>query len=75
MVVPIEYDVFDRKLEKTVTPQVGPARVTQFAYGGDHLSLRFEDGNLAARYLYGPIVDQILAEERLDAGTGQTDKE
>ena len=69
--MPIEYDVFDRKLEKTVTPQVGPTRVTQFAYDGAHVSLRFEDRNLAALYLYGPIVDQILAKERLDAGTGQ----
>ena len=34
--------------------------------------MRFENGNLAARYLYGPAVDQILAEERVDAATGQT---
>ncbi len=36
------------------------------------MALRFENGNLAARYLYGPAVDQILAEERVDAATGQT---
>ncbi len=30
-------------------------------YDGDHLALRFEDGNLAGRYMYGPAIDQILA--------------
>ncbi len=70
--VDIEYDLFDRKIEKTVTPQVGPASLLQYVYDGDHLALRFENGNLAARYLYGPAVDQILAEERVDVATGQT---
>jgi len=62
--VDIEYDLFDRKIEKTVTPQVGPASLSQYVYDGDHLALRFESGNLAARYLYGPAVDMILLSDR-----------
>ncbi len=53
------YDVFDRRIAKSVTPAVGPAHIEQFIYDGPHIALRFENGNLASRYLHGPATDQI----------------
>ncbi len=67
------YDVFDRRIAKSVTPAVGPAHVEQFIYDGPHIALRFENGNLASRYLHGPAIDQILADEQMDLTTGTTD--
>jgi len=63
----------DRRIKKTITPDVGPAEVEQFAYDGPRIVLRWANGNLAHRYLHGPAVDQILADEQLDEATGQLD--
>ncbi|HUG68651.1 MAG TPA: RHS repeat-associated core domain-containing protein, partial [Pirellulaceae bacterium] len=38
---------------------------------GDHLLLRFDDaGNLSNRYVHGPAIDQILADEQINPVTG-----
>lgn len=61
------YDVFDRRIGKDVDPDgIGPieASVERFVYDGEHIALTFDgDGNLTHRYLHGPDVDQILADE------------
>ena len=61
------YDMFDRRIAKEVDPDgdgVATASVERFVYDGDHIALTFDgDGNLTNRYLHGPIVDQVLADE------------
>src|SRR5690606_21184922 len=63
------YDVSDRRIEKSVDVDgagVGTAAITRYVYDGDHIALEF-DGSAASdlthRYLHGPVVDQILADE------------
>jgi hypothetical protein len=54
-------------------PALGEAPQVQRAVGlrherghaGDHVLFRFVDGHLANRYLHGPLVDQIFADEQL----------
>ncbi|MBM4089993.1 MAG: RHS repeat-associated core domain-containing protein [Planctomycetes bacterium] len=72
--VSYSYDCFDRRIAKVITPVVGPSELEQYIYDGEHIALRFENGNLANRYLHGPVIDQILADEQIDLGTGQTDR-
>ncbi|HEY2415095.1 MAG TPA: RHS repeat-associated core domain-containing protein [Pirellulaceae bacterium] len=61
------YDAFDRRIAKTVDADgAGPgAAVTErFVYDGDQIALTFDGaGALTHRYLYGPAIDQILADE------------
>ncbi len=71
------YDAFNRLVKETVTvPAVGGgSTVTQeaFAYDGTNIVLQFEQAgtgaiaasNLSDRYLWGPAVDQILADEQV----------
>ena len=61
------YDIFDRRIGKSDTPPSGPALTEQFVYDGEHVALRFEGGQLANRYLHGPAVDQILADEQVSS--------
>ncbi|MBM4092314.1 MAG: RHS repeat-associated core domain-containing protein, partial [Planctomycetes bacterium] len=64
------YDVFGRRVGKTIAPAVGPVEVEDYVYDGQQIVLRFANGNLANRYVYGPAVDQVLADEQIDPGTG-----
>ncbi|WP_017324313.1 RHS repeat domain-containing protein [Synechococcus sp. PCC 7336] len=68
--VDYEYDIFDRRIEKTVDPDGGGVLATQterYVYDGEHIALVFDgQGNLTYRYLHGPAIDQVLAQE--DAG-------
>jgi RHS repeat-associated protein len=61
------YDVFDRRIEKSVDPDgdgAAPAIVERFVYDGDHIALVFDgQGNQTSRYLHGTQIDQILAQE------------
>lgn len=61
------YDVYDRRVEKTVDPDGdGPEseQTERFVYDGDHITLVFdENGEQTHRYLHGPQIDQVLAEE------------
>ncbi|MBM4001476.1 MAG: RHS repeat-associated core domain-containing protein [Planctomycetes bacterium] len=44
------------------------ATATRFVYDGDHISLEFDGpnaGDLTHRYLHGPVIDQILADEEV----------
>ena len=64
------YDAYDRRIEKVVDQDGdGPdGAVTEaYVYDGDHIALVFDgDGNLTHRYLHGPQIDQVLAEETAD---------
>jgi YD repeat-containing protein len=61
------YDVYDRRIAKSVDGNgSGPNTATQerFVYDGDDIALVFDGaGNQTSRYLHGPEVDQVLAEE------------
>lgn len=61
------YDVFDRRIAKSVDPDgAGPqsAAVTRFVYNGNNIALQFNgSGVLTDRYLYGPSADQIFADQ------------
>lgn len=50
------YDVFDRRISKSVTPgETGPAQVEHLVYDDDNIVLAFDgSGNQTHRYLYGP---------------------
>src|SRR5262249_33755341 len=69
------YDVFDRRISESVQTSSGTV-ATDFVYDRDDVILDFRDDDgvqgphqpvLAERYLLGPIVDQVLAQ---DDGTG-----
>ncbi|QGJ68577.1 RHS repeat-associated core domain protein [Planctomycetales bacterium 10988] len=64
------YDVFDRRIEKAIDTNADatPERIERYIYDGEHIALVFDglDNNeLTNRYLHGPAVDQILADEQL----------
>jgi len=66
------YDVFDRRIARTVDVDgAGPqeSETTHFVYDGMHVWADFnESGEVLARYLYGEIVDDILARYRASDG-------
>ncbi|GAC1460231.1 MAG: hypothetical protein NVS2B14_02100 [Chamaesiphon sp.] len=58
------YDFNDRRIAKAVKIGSNPAQGERFVYDGDNIALTFDgNGTLTHRYLYGPMVDQILADE------------
>ena len=71
------YDVFDRRIAKAVDTDVQASSkpvLTQFVYDGSNILLEFSgldplNSKPSMHYLYGPAVDQIMAQ---DAGGGQT---
>jgi RHS repeat-associated protein len=63
------YDVYDRRIGKTVDPDGAGTRAAtteRYVWDGDDLALVFSGNTLKQRYLYGTQVDQVLAE---DTGT------
>jgi RHS repeat-associated protein len=76
------YDFQNRRIAKSLSTLHSPLSTTYYLYdgnrwqrgnAGDHIALQFNaDGNLTNRYLYGPAVDQILADEQLDELLGPT---
>jgi RHS repeat-associated protein len=58
------YDIFDRRIAKTVG-----ATTTQYSYDGDAVDLVFSGATSTAalvhRYLQGPLVDQLFTDETL----------
>ncbi len=76
-----DYDLFNRLVRVTLhTTDNGPLTTDTFhiydgerwerGNAGDHLALVFDgNGDLTNRYLHGPAVDQILADEQLDSLT------
>ena len=67
------YDVFDRRIKKVVDndgPGSGAPITSRFVYDGSDIVLQFDGANnLTHRYLHGPAVDQILADEQINGGT------
>jgi RHS repeat-associated protein len=67
-VVDYSYDAFNRLTTRTVTLYSGGVAGTpvtgHFVYDGDNMVLMLDDsGAVTDRVLYGPAVDQVLAEE------------
>ena len=64
------YDVYDRRIAKSVDSDGdGAATATEerYVYDGEHIALVFDgEGNQVSRYLHGPQIDQVLAEETAD---------
>jgi RHS repeat-associated protein len=61
------YDALNRRIEKKVDPDgsgPNPSTIERFIYDRDHIKLVFNGSNtLIRRYLHGPNIDQILADE------------
>jgi RHS repeat-associated protein len=61
------YDALDRRITRTLDDDgVGAsvATVEQMIYNGANITLTFDEvGNLTHRYLYGSVIDQVLADE------------
>ena len=61
------YDLYDRRIAKSVDSDGdGAAAATEerYVYDGEHIALVFDGGgNQLSRYLHGPQIDQVLAEE------------
>ena len=64
------YDVYDRRIAKSVDADgdgVETPTEERYLYDGEHIALVFDgEGNQISRYLHGPQVDQVLAEETAD---------
>jgi RHS repeat-associated protein len=83
-VVEYSYDVFDRRIASSVYED-GDLYVTRrefYVYDRGNVLLDFVDSDgeetaevptLARRYLHGPLVDQVLAQEDYDASTGESE--
>ena len=65
------YDAWGRRIAKTITSDAGPPQVESYVYDDEDIVLRFEGGRLANRYLHGPLVDQVLADEQV-GGAGES---
>lgn len=67
------YDGLDRRIGKEVDADgAGPAaaEVERFVYDGQHITMVLDGvGDLTYRYLYGPQIDQVLAQEEMASGT------
>lgn len=61
------YDVYDRRISKSVDPDGDGAlnaQIERFVHDGDNIALVFDgNGNQTHRYLYGTEIDSILADE------------
>jgi RHS repeat-associated protein len=64
------YDALDRRIAKRINANgaaAGGVSTERYIYDGEHIALVFDGNNtLKQRYLYGPAIDQVLAE---DTGT------
>ena len=71
------YDLFGRRISKTIDwdgAGGGSAEEVHYIYDGDDILLAFdESGDLTNRYLHGPAVDQILADEQVTSLTSAGD--
>lgn len=63
------YDVFGRRILKEVDADgagAGLSVTTEYMYDGEDILLALDDsGDVTNRYLHGPAVDQILADEQV----------
>jgi len=63
------YDVFNRRIKRSVVSYGSATPVeAYFSHEGGHVALQFERSiasSLSHRYLWGPTVDQLLADEKV----------
>ena len=79
MVVTYTYDLFNRWIGETVT-NGGTTTQTRYVYDGNQIVMQFQGtgsgslqaNNLSDRYLWGPAVDQLLADEQVTNGLSQS---
>ena len=76
------YDAFNRWIGETITTTGSGTTQTRYVYDGNQIVMQFDgpgDGtgalaltaaNLSHRYLWGPAVDQLMADEQLSAPGG-----
>jgi RHS repeat-associated protein len=62
------YDVFDRRIGRSMYPDglptIPPVAERRFVYDRDHILLSFDNNNnLTHRFLYGPVLDMVLADD------------
>ena len=61
------YDAYNQRIAKSVDSDgdgLAAATEERYVYDGDHIALVFDgQGNQLSRYLHGPQIDQVLAEE------------
>ncbi|NJM76773.1 MAG: hypothetical protein HC852_14505 [Acaryochloridaceae cyanobacterium RU_4_10] len=61
------YDAYDRRIGKSIDPDgagSATAQIERMVYDGDNITLTFDgNGTQTHRYLHGPRVDEILADE------------
>ena len=64
------YDLYDRRIAKSIDPDGDGAAAAieeHYVYDGEHIALVFDgEGNQLSRYLHGPQIDQVLAQETSD---------
>ena len=64
------YDTYNQRIAKSVDSDGNGSAVAteeRYVYDGDHIALVFDgEGNQLSRYLNGPQIDQVLAEETAD---------
>jgi RHS repeat-associated protein len=78
------YDMFDRRVTRSIDPDgrawsvsnpnvnggADPLETEHFVYDGQDIVLQFNGtGAMTHRYLHGPLVDQVLADERFSPTT------
>jgi RHS repeat-associated protein len=63
--VAYSYDHLNRMVVRAYTPVTGTAVSNSFVYDGDQVIAMLDgSGNVVDRYLWGPLVDQLLADEQ-----------
>lgn len=64
------YDAYNQRVAKSVDSDGDGAETAteeRYVYDGEHIALVFDgEGNQLSRYLHGPQIDQVLAEETSD---------
>ena len=73
------YDAFNRWVGEVITIPGQATQQTRYVYDGNQIVLQFDGtgsgdlvaGNLSHRYLWGPAVDQLMADEQVVNGLSQ----
>ena len=64
------YNPMGQRTGKTLTPDQGPAIDTSYVHSGSNEIAEYIDGALAARYVYGPGTDEVLAQIQYSGTAG-----
>jgi RHS repeat-associated protein len=67
------YDAFGRKV-RTITTSAGQTRTTEYVLNGDQVVEEYNNGKLAARYVRGREIDEIVRADRSRAADGNIDQ-